>query len=248
MLKRCTCGIFTLIVFLLWLHPAEAQSGQELVVERTWSNKLTYRCLVSVPAGYAAAPKQLWPMILFLHGGGRTEPQKLKQSVRSLCDLPAIVVMPLCPPSPDGPRYTNWNWKMLGEVVREINSEYRIDPELRSVIGFSMGGSGAWELPSYEPKLFSKSVVIAGLCHPWSLRNYPKIPVWSFVGTKDYMRKEQQETVTSARRFGVDIVETTWTGADHQGIFKNAMSYQPLLDWLVTKDDLRVEGDAQSAK
>jgi len=185
-------------------------------------------------------------MILFLHGGGMPKPEQLQRSIRPLTKLPAIVVAPLCPHSPDGPRYTNWEWKPLGEVVREIDKKYRVDEKKRSVIGFSMGGSGAWELPSYEQDLFTKCVVIAGVCHPWSLRHYPKTHVWVFVGEKDYMRKEQQETVTSAKRFGVDVVETVWSGAGHGGIFKNAMAYQRMLNWLVQGDDLRVATEPQA--
>ena len=65
----------------------------------------------------------------------------------------------------------------------------------------------------------------------------------TFVGAKDYMRKEQQETVTSAKRFGVDVVETVWKGADHGGIFRNAMSDQRMLDWLVKDQDFRLNGE-----
>ena len=218
-----------------------ATETQELIVEKAYSRTLQYRCIVRVPDGYNAEAEQRWPMILFLHGGGMPNAEKLKTSIRNLTTLPAIVVAPICPPSPDGPRHTNWDWKHLGEVVREIGRHYHIDENRRSVIGFSMGGSAAWELPSFEPKLFTKCVVIAGVCHPWSLRHYPNTQVWVFVGEKDYMRKEQQETVTSARRFKVDVVETVWQGADHAGVFRNAMSYQRMLDWLVKDDDLRVE-------
>lgn len=214
---------------------------REHTIEKTYNRKLSYRCIVSLPDGYKADGKQSWPMILFLHGGGMPKPAQLKKSIQPLTKLPAIVVAPLCPPSPDGPRYTNWDWKQLGEVVRQIGKKYRVDEKRRSVIGFSMGGSGAWELPSYEPKLFSKSVVIAGVCHPWSLRNYSKAQVWVFSGDRDYMRKEQHETVTSANRFGVDVVETTWKGADHGGIFRKAMACQRMLNWLVKDEDLRKE-------
>lgn len=220
-----------------------AQQARELIVERDLSQEITYRCVVSLPAGYEEDAGQSWPLVLFLHGGGSPTPQKLRQSIDWLAALPAVVVAPICPPSLDGARYTNWNWKMLGDVVREASSQYRLDEKRRSVIGFSMGGSGAWELPFYEPELFSKSVVVAGVCHPWSLRHYPKIPVWAFVGTEDSMRKEQQETITSARRFGVDVVESTWPGADHGQIFRHVRTYQPLLRWLVTDDDLRVAGE-----
>lgn len=228
------------ILGLLLTAQASAAELREHVVERTYTTKLTYRCIVSVPDNYDADKDRKWPMILFLHGGGMPKSEQLRRSIRPLTELPAIVVAPLCPPSPDGPRYTKWEWKPLGEVVREISTKYRVDEKMRSVIGFSMGGSGAWELPSYEQKLFTKCVVIAGVCHPWSLRHYPKTQVWVFVGEKDYMRKEQQETVTSAKRFGVDVVETVWSDADHGGIFKNAMAYPRMLNWLVQGEDLRV--------
>lgn len=233
------------ILVLLLAAPVGAAEIREHVVERTYSKKLTYRCIVSLPDDYEVDKERKWPMILFLHGGGMPKPEQLKRSIQPLTKLPAVVVAPLCPPSPDGPRYTKWEWKPLGEVVREIGKTYRVDEKKRSVIGFSMGGSGAWELPSYEPKLFTKCVVIAGVCHPWSLRHYPKTQVWGFVGEKDYMRKEQQETVTSAKRFGVDVVETVWSEANHGGIFKNAMAYQRMLNWLVQGEDLRVAAEPQ---
>ena len=231
-----------LLLVLVSSNRVGASESRDHLVERTYSTKLSYRCIVTVPDEYESDLDRVWPMILFLHGGGSPKLEDVKRSNRWLTDLPAIVVMPLCPPSPDGRRYANWNWKMLGEVVRQISAEYRVDSEMRSVIGFSMGGSGAWELPFYEPNLFAKSVVIAGVCHPWSLRHYPKIPVWAFVGAEDYMRKEQQETITSAKRFGVNVVETVWKDADHGGIFKHARTYQPMLNWLVGNEDLRVEG------
>ncbi|WP_145289674.1 alpha/beta hydrolase-fold protein [Rosistilla oblonga] len=219
----------------------DAAELQERVVERTYSETLQYRCLINLPDAYQTDKSRRWPLILFLHGGGNPTPAELKASIRGLLGLPAVVVAPICPPSQYGDRYTNWDSMQLGEVAREVGKEFRIDENRRSVIGFSMGGSGAWELPSYEQDLFSKSVVIAGLCHPWSLRHYPKTQVWVFVGEEDYMRKEQQETVSSAKRFKVDVVETVWAGADHGGIFKNAMSYQRMLNWHVQDEDLRLE-------
>ena len=241
--RRLRRQITPLAFVLLSSLQASAVETREHAIERSYTVKLTYRCIVTTPDEYDTARDRRWPMILFLHGGAAPKPEQLKQTIRSLTELPAIVVAPFCSPSPDGPRYTNWNWSQLGEVVREISTQYRVDPKRRSVIGFSMGGSGAWELPFYEPKLFAKSIVIAGVCHPWSLRHYPKIPVWVFVGAEDYMRKEQQETVASARRFGVDVFETVRKGADHGDIFRYAMSDQRMLAWLVNEEDLRLNGE-----
>lgn len=187
--NRLCRRIASLILLVASVVQANATETRELVIERSYTDNLTYRCIVTLPPEYESDLERSWPMILFLHGGGSPQPEQLE----------------------------------------------------RSVIGLSMGGSGAWELPSFEPTLFSKSVVIAGVCHPWSLRHYPMIPVWVFVGADDYMRKEQPDTVTSAKRFGVDVVETVCEGTDHGGIFKNAMADQRMLDWHVADQDLRLQ-------
>ena len=241
-LKQLTWWVTPFALSMFTSAAVQSAEMQELVIQNTYATELSYRCVVTLPSEYEEQRDRAWPMILFLHGGGAPKPDQLKRSIRNLSDLPAIVVAPMCQASPDGPLYTNWHWKHLGKVVRDVSQAYRVDPARRSVIGFSMGGSGAWELPFHEPQLFSKAVVIAGVCHPWSLRHYPKIPVWVFVGSEDYMRKEQQETVTSAKRFGVDVVETIWNGADHGGIFRRAMSEQRMLDWLVRDVEMRVPG------
>ncbi len=227
---------------LLLLFGAAAESQvREYTIERSFAKDLSYHYYVSLPAGYHDNPEQVWPMILFLHGGGTPDEARLKHMIAPLTALPAIVVAPICPPSPDGWMYANWHWRMLGDLTREVLATYRVDPAQRAVTGFSMGGSGAWELPFHEPDLFTRVGVIAGVCHPWSLRHFPKIPVWVFVGAQDYMQKEQRETVSSARRFDVDVVETIVAGADHGGIYRYAREYDPLLQWLAGKGE-RVSG------
>lgn len=234
-------SLFCLPVWLLAQNQAKGYETREHQIELSFDTEIKYQYVITLPADYESDSDRLWPMILYLHGGGTPKIDQLIERNSSFSDLPAIVVLPLCPLSPDGAIYSNWHWKMLGALVREVCEWYRIDPEMRSVIGHSMGGSAAWELPFHEQDLFAKSVVLAGVCHPWSLRHYPNIPVWAFVGADDYMRKEQQETISSAKRFGVDVVETVWPGANHGSILRNAKSYQRMLDWLVTKDDLRRE-------
>lgn len=213
--------------------------GHQIVGQDTTS--LVHQYFVHLPAGYQEAPDRQWPTVLYLHGGGRVTRERLASIIDPLADLPAIVIAPLCTPSPRGGLYTNWDFWILGDIVREVSETYRVDPAQRSVIGFSMGGSGAWELPFYQPDLFSKVVVIAGVCHVWSLRHFPEIPVWVFSGADDFVYKEQRETITSALRFGVDVVATIWPGQDHGGINRSAMSTQRMLQWLVSDEDLRSE-------
>lgn len=240
--------LWTLIVLVA--SAASAVAGDGFVtgqVERDGDPRLVYDYLVKLPEGYTDEPDRTWPLILYLHGGGSPTPEGLRRTVAPLTELPAVVVAPTCAASPRGWRYMNWDWWILGDLVEEVSAQHRVDPSRRAVIGFSMGGSAAWELPFYQPALFSKSVVLAGVCHPWSLRHYPKIPVWAFVGAEDFMRKEQQETITSARRFEVDVVETVWAGRDHGGIHRAAMGHAPMLQWLVSDEDLRSEAPPTEA-
>lgn len=224
------------LLLLIGAAAAESQM-REHTIERSFVKDLSYRYFVSLPPGYDDDAEQVWPMILFLHGGGTPDEATLKRMIAPLTALPAIVVAPICPSSPEGGLYTNWHWRMLGDLTRQVLATYRVDPALRSVTGFSMGGSGAWELPFHEPDLFTRVVVIAGVCHPWSLRHYPEIPVWVFVGALDFMQKEQRETVSSAQRFGVDVVETIVADADHGGILRHARGYEPMLQWLIGRGE-----------
>ena len=94
--------ITLMLLFLVIASHASAAEIREHVVERTYTTKLRYRCIVSVPDAYEADDERQWPMILFLHGGGSPNPDRLKQTTRRITELPAVVVAPICPPSPDG--------------------------------------------------------------------------------------------------------------------------------------------------
>jgi predicted peptidase len=216
---------------------------------RAYHTRVTYRYLCSLPDGYDAQPERRWPMVLWLHGGGRENPESLSRSIASLVAQPALVVAPICPLPPDGVdcRYVNWDFHTLGDLVRQVSDTYRVDPHRRAVVGFSMGGSGAWELPFYEPELFTKVVVMAGVCHPWSLIHYPRAAVWCFIGEHDGLREAQEHTVHMARKFNVDVIQTLWPDTDHSGVCRRTLAHRPMLAWLTEDADLRATTASTSA-
>ena len=73
--------------------------------------------------------------------------------------LPAYVIMPQTPPASCG-------WAKRGEemvaLVESCCKEYGIDREWISLIGYSMGGTGALELASAYPETFRYASVVAG--------------------------------------------------------------------------------------
>ncbi len=73
--------------------------------------------------------------------------------------IPAYVIMPQTPPASCG-------WARRGEelaaLVDSCCNEYGVDRERVSLIGYSMGGTGALELASAYPETFRRAAVIAG--------------------------------------------------------------------------------------
>jgi predicted peptidase len=205
---------------------------------------IVYDYLVKLPDGYHKEAETRWPLILWLHGGGgKPKAERVYNGLSKITELPAIIVIPICPtPEEQGvhPHHNAFDYHILGEIVTVVSQQYRVDPAKRSVIGFSAGATGAWLMPFYNKKMFSKVVVIAGVATPWAILNYPKdVQVWVFIGEKDRLAIEQQNTVDSAKRFKIDVVRTLMRGVDHGKARTRAMEHPNIAKWLVSDKDLR---------
>jgi len=116
-----------------------------------------YQYSVHVPKDYD--PRQSYPLVFFLHGGGkgRTHPnqgkwnmvaQRLKDNKRSTDagysrNVPGfigyILVSPVKP-------IMRWNAARFGRLYNHVNSKVSIDENRVYVTGFSMGGQGTWRV------------------------------------------------------------------------------------------------------
>ncbi|MFC2079288.1 alpha/beta hydrolase-fold protein [Candidatus Bipolaricaulota bacterium] len=200
-----------------------------------WSNeeRVKHDYWVFLPDGYEHSSVD-WPAIVYLHGGGANPPQ-VKKRIIPLTKLPAILLVPICPPLPAGVKehYQVWNEEILGSIVRHVLAEFRIDTKRCALAGFSSGGSAAWALPFYHPDLFSKVAVISGSCHFWKLRFYPSIPVWAFSGANEEWLQHHKYTVDTATSFGIEVTHTIWPSLAHSECRDRTLSYPPLIDWLL---------------
>ena len=188
--------------------------------------------LLFKPRGYDDSNRD-WPMLVYLHGGGGTA-EGTTAALDPLRGEPYVILAPICPSEQPGrePFQHDWDMRILGALIDSVCDAHRVDESRVSLMGFSMGGSGAWLLPYFEQDRFCRVAVVSGACHPWMIKHYPPIPVWSFSGSDEEFRPQHTHSVVSARQFGVDITHTIWHDAGHGQCFHNTVRYPPLQAWL----------------
>ena len=126
-----------------------------------------HRYQVYVPSGYAAAPAQRWPVILFLHGGGERGSDGLLQTAVGLpaairggsARYPAIVVMPQVPADS---LWLGTPAQVGMAALDQTLAEFRTDPDRVYLTGLSLGGNGTWNLAYHFPERFAAIVPICG--------------------------------------------------------------------------------------
>ena len=130
--------------------------------------------LLYLPDGYAESSKS-WPLLLYLHGGkGRGSdltkvawypvPQMLDEGGY---DLPFVVVVPQCP---------------KGELWTDTDALVAL---LDEILGYSMGGNGAWYLAYQHPERFAAVGPMSGPANTWWTSRLKDVPIWVFHGEKD---------------------------------------------------------------
>jgi len=194
-----------------------------------------------LPPDYPAKPRQIWPMILFLHGaderGFNLEMVRRAGGLPSqLTDglvLPFIVVMPQCPfrknfSDPD-------MVEKLAALVEELKSTIRIDPARTTLTGFSLGGNGAWSLAVAKPGLFTRLAPVGsiGLADFSAIPRIVALPIWIFQGEQDKVFppdrvKQSWEALQAA---GSPAKLTIWPGADHGTSAEKTYSFPDFYAW-----------------
>jgi len=150
------------------------------------TRQVTLRYLLHVPAGYGKDNRR-WPLLLYLHGGqGRgREFAKMAwypiiQMVSEGASLPLIVLAPQCP---EGETWIDPD--LVVAMLDEVLASYRVDPDRVYLVGYSMGGEGAWLLAYRHPELFAAVAPMSGFCNPLWATRLARLPVWAFHGAKD---------------------------------------------------------------
>ena len=161
-----------------------------------------------VPLSYSANPGQRYPMILFLHGAGDTNPQEKMIPDYALAqpDFPFVVIVPRA--------RRDWEVDRLQKLLDEVSARYRIDPKRIYITGISMGGLGAWKMINAHPQTFAGAVLIAGAGNPDLACRARSVPVWFIHNANDHVVpvRDSADAAAALRRCG-GTVETSLDAA-----------------------------------
>lgn len=189
-----------------------------------------------LPAGYGE-PGRKWPVVIYLHGSGERgtdNASHLKNGVEILEQWPCIVIAPHCPPNDSWGGF--WFEKpsdsqlKVAALARELSTRSSVDAERISVVGYSMGAIGGWDLMTKQRGLFSAFVPIAGdvlLAQAEALKGFP---IWAFHGEVDQW--VPHANIREVSRRGLLTNYSEFPGVDH-GSWKAALETPGLRDWLL---------------
>jgi predicted peptidase len=199
--------------------------------------------LLHRPAGYEAAMKKRWPLMLFLHGAGERGasvnkvaahgPPKL---VQTQPEFPFILVSPLCPTA------RTWSREILLTLLDEIILEHRVNRRRVYLTGLSMGGYAAWDLAVRHPERFAAVAPICGggdvlpvlLAEGRTLQALRHLPVWAFHGADDPLVPvgESERMIAALRKIGNDAKLTIYPDCEHDS-WTRTYSNPELYNWFL---------------
>jgi predicted esterase len=148
--------------------------------------------LFRVPSGYS--PERSYPLLLAAHGQGGNG-RTIGAMVRRRLGAEAEKHLILAPTMPGPRRYTGSSLQEQAYLkpLEWCRLNLNVDDDRVCVVGYSMGGHGAWHLATMFPRLFAAALPMAGVPifegSPYTsnayLENLAHLPVWAVWGELD---------------------------------------------------------------
>src|SRR5581483_10201565 len=186
-----------LFLFVLLLVAGRSVTAQQFVLRDFQDEQGTHKYSVFVPAGYS--PARRWPVILYLHGAGERGTDGIKPTLVGLgpyakargSSFPFLIVFPQVEDT-QGRVLTAWQaGQPAGEralrILDDVQRTFAVDPQRISLVGWSMGGYGAWSLGAAYPQRWSAVVPMSGGGDPDKVAGLKNTPVWAFHGLGDQL-------------------------------------------------------------
>ncbi|HWN11143.1 MAG TPA: dienelactone hydrolase family protein [Pyrinomonadaceae bacterium] len=210
---------------LLLLIPVGAFGKDEIVKNTVESEgkKRSYYLLVPV----SVTPAQPAPLIVMLHGSGRTG-RVLLEHWQKLAERDGIILA-----GPDSRSSSGWaipedGPKFLRDLVEEIKSKHPVDPRRVYLFGHSAGAIFGLFISTLESEYFTAAAVSAGAIKKenYSLLDQAerKVPIALFVGTQDrlFPLSEVRRTRDAFAERGFPVKLTEVAGLDHNYYSRSA--------------------------
>ncbi len=204
-----------------WWHKIRKANG--------WAGTLPYK--IHVPHS-ADSPAGL-PLIVHLHGSGQNNDAAAEETLALLSKLAgseAIIVYPMSP--------TAWRGPLVGELIDKIIVKYPVDHDRVSLLGFSMGGIGAWTVALDQPGRFSCVVPVGGrMGSPEDAARLRDVPVRMFNGAADPTTTPEEAEIMadSLRAVGGRVELFLLPGLSHGDSQKAAYHHPGLISWMIAQ-------------
>lgn len=251
-----------LIVIVLTTVGVGAQKQETGFLNRTVTiNRTEYRYQIYVPREFDR--RKLWPVIVFLHGGGEYGSDGMKQTTVGLATairqhperFPAIVVFPQAKADLTPGWHLDGGSAALAALDKSIK-EFRGDPRRVYLTGMSAGGNGTWFLASHYPDRWAAIVPVCGWIFKFTGRatavEYPplapndadpygyiaqrvsKIPIWIFHGDKDdVVTPDESRKMFAALKKVGANVQYTEVAGANHNSWDAAYSRVDLIEWML---------------
>ena len=236
-----------LSLFLLFMASATALADGRMTEEQITTSELaTFRFLQYIPEDTASA----LPLIVYFHGGGGKGddlnkvksylfPQQIEAGYYG--ELEAVVICPQVPTGKDG-------WSEISDSVFELIDymceTYNINERKISIIGHSMGGTGAWSIACKQPERFSCIVPMSGSVtnSAANVNKLKNMPIRAFVSTADrVVNAESSINFVNAIKEAdnsADCEITVYTTEDHEGVLTTTLTDETLniVGWVLSNE------------
>ncbi|WP_188369193.1 prolyl oligopeptidase family serine peptidase [Muriicola marianensis] len=191
------------------------------------------------PEDYEEDTDQLFPLLLFLHGGGESgenlEELKKNGPPKMLAEGYPFPFMVLAPQNPHKKKW--WNVHAVMQLLDSVMAHHRVDPKRIYLSGLSRGGSAAWDLAVQYPDRFAALAVVCGMAPvPYASWIDKDLPIWVFHGTEDRSIpfSESENMVAALKEMGYDVTFTIYEGVGHDSWIQ-AYQTEGLYDWMVSQ-------------
>lgn len=198
------------------------------------------------------------PLCVILHGAGERGSDNFKQlNYSTIMFIKAIrkkysplILLPQCPSdnvwtiNPKRP-FNNFfldsipvspTLEIVRDIILKLAKVYSVDTNRIYIIGYSMGGTGTWEMIFRNPDLFAAAIPICAASDPSKASLVKDIHIWAFSAENDqfYDYRETEETVTRLKANNCDIKYTLYRSQEHY-IWGQIFKDPQVSEWLFSK-------------
>lgn len=237
-MTHIACLAFVAMFSVATLLPAESQdapAGQSAKkFDKTLTRTVQANYLLYLPKNIREDGRK-WPLILYLHGGrGRGDDLEkvmwypIPKMLEKTDTFPFIVVTPQCP---TGEMWTDT--ELLIALLGEVTANYPVDADRVYLVGYSMGGHGAWYLAYEHPHRFAAVAPMSGMSNPWWATRLKEVPIWVFHGGADDVVpvRETEEMAEALKKAGGEIKVTVVPDRTHRP--PTMEEHERLFGWLL---------------